>query len=143
MKKTQKYDLQGIREIQKFLRNQDSSMSEANLLDGILRGDFPAERDKSGSVWLSDSRQARAWVKVQNTPQEPILRSKPGVSVNGMRDICSEFKVTVLSLLDWYRKREKNGCPMRKDEKTQTFSVSFDKMEKWLADRKPGVRHAA
>ena len=143
MKKTlKKHDLVGILEIQKFLKISEHPMSETNVMDEILRGNFPAVRDQSGVSWLADSRQVLAWIKAKAAPLEPVVRSKPGLVVQGMAEICEEFAVSNLDVLDWHRKRSKNGCPVVRDEKTQVFSVTFDGMENWNISRLEAMRNA-
>ena len=143
MKKTlRKHDLNGTLEIQRFLKNSERSMSEANLMDEILRGNFPAVKDKSGVSWRADSRQVSAWIKAMDAPKEPVVRSRPGVVLEGMNEICEEFKVSNLDVLDWFRKRSKNGCPVVRDLKTQSFSVTFDGMENWNTARKERLKNA-
>ena len=136
MKKTlKKHDLVGIDKIHLFLRNSEQSMSESVLMDEILRGNFPAVKDKSGVSWRADSRQVSAWIKAMDAPKELVVRDRPGLVLQGMAEICEEFAVSSLDVLDWHRKRSKNGCPVEKDEKSQTFFVDFDKMEKWNVAR--------
>ncbi|OQY41782.1 MAG: hypothetical protein B6240_14745 [Desulfobacteraceae bacterium 4572_87] len=144
MKKTlKKFDLNGIREIQKFLRNSEEVMSEATLMDAILHRDFPAVRDKTGASWQADSRAVKGWLVAQDAPQRAVLRTMPGVTIEGMGAICEEFKVSSLDVLQWFRHKERTGCPVQRDLKTQTFNVDFDQMEKWNINRKETLENAA